>query len=235
VGERERQVVTKGVKATERRASTARGGVDTAWAMRAGNHDAGSFVQAVAKAFEKEPAGSLLLIDLDGFHDINVQAGRDAGDKVIRAVLAALKRWAETETWVLGRVGGDEFALYASGLTLEAAFLRAEKLRQELSAALTKAVPKGLRCGASIGVASAPRDAKTAGDLMKKADLALYAAKDQGGDTVALAPSDEMVLKSSYYTAPQLGRLKTLAERQKRKEAVLLREALDDLLRKHDR
>jgi len=44
-----------------------------------------------------------------------------------------------------------------------------------------------------------------------------------------------MVLKSSYYTTAQLGRLKSLAERQKKKEAVFLREALDDLLRKYDR
>ena len=64
---------------------------------------------------------------------------------------------------------------------------------------------------------------------------ALYAAKDQGGRSVALTPSDDMVLKSSYYSTAQLGRLKSLAERMKKKEAVLLREALDDLLRKHER
>lgn len=96
-------------------------------------------------------------------------------------------------------------------------------------------MPKGLPATASIGVAAAPRDAKTPSELMRKADLALYAAKDQGGNAVALAPGDEMVLKSSYYTAAQLGRLKSLAERQKKKESVLLREALDDLLRKYDR
>ena len=55
------------------------------------------------------------------------------------------------------------------------------------------------------------------------------------GDAVGLTPSDDMVLKSSYYSAAQLGRLKGLAERQKKKEAALLREALDDLLRKHER
>jgi hypothetical protein len=44
-----------------------------------------------------------------------------------------------------------------------------------------------------------------------------------------------MVLKSSYYSAAQLGRLKGLAERKKTKEAVLLREGLEDVLRKYDR
>ncbi len=197
--------------------------------------DAGSFNTVVAKAFEKEAAGAILLIDLDNFHQVNVQAGRETGDKVIRAAMAVLKKWADSDGWRVGRVGGDEFALFNAGLTLETAFLRAEKLRQELDIALAREAPKGLKTTASIGVAAAPRDAKTSSDLMKKADLALYAAKDQGADTVALAPGDEMVLKSSYYTAPQLGRLRSLAERQKKKESVLLREALDDLLRKYDR
>ncbi|TME41660.1 MAG: diguanylate cyclase, partial [Chloroflexi bacterium] len=88
---------------------------------------------------------------------------------------------------------------------------------------------------ASIGVASSPRDAKSPDDLMRKADLALYAAKDQGGGAVALTPGDDMILKSSYYSSAQLGRLRSLAERMKKKEAVLLREALDDLLHKHER
>jgi len=197
--------------------------------------DAGTFGMAVAKAFEKDAAGSLLLLDLDNFHGVNVNAGREAGDRVIRAAFAVLKKWVQEERWMLGRVGGDEFALYAPGTPLETAFLRADKLRQEVDAALAKAVPKGLKVTTSIGVASAPRDAKTSSDLMKKAGAALFAAKEQGSDTVALPPSDEMVLKSSYYTAAQLGRLKSLAERMKKKEAVLLREALDDVLHKYDR
>ncbi len=197
--------------------------------------DAGALGAVIAKAFEKEPNGALLLIDLDNFHQVNVQAGHDAGDKVIGAAMGVLKKWAETNGWRPGRVGGDEFGLFGPGVALETAFLKAEKLRQELDGAMAKELARGPLVTASIGVAAAPRDAKTSSDLMKKADLALYAAKDQGGDTVALAPGDEMVLKSSYYTAAQLGRLKALAERQKKKESVLLREALDDLLRKHDR
>src|SRR5205823_1878941 len=136
--------------------------------------------------------------------------------------------------WTLGRVGGDEFAILAPAVATEAAFLRADQIRRDLDAALAKSVQRG-QVTASIGVASSPRDAKSADDLMRKADLALYAAKDQGGRSVALTPSDDMVLKSSYYSTAQLGRLKSLAERMKKKEAVLLREALDDVLRKHER
>jgi diguanylate cyclase (GGDEF)-like protein len=195
--------------------------------------DATAFGATVTKALEKEPAGALLLVDLDNLFVVN-QAGHDKGDAAIGATIKVLKRWAEGG-WRPARIGGDEFALFSSGTALEAAFLQADKLRQELDTAIAKELPKGPPCTASVGVAAVPRDARTASELMRKADLALYAAKDSGGDTVALAPGADMVLKSSYYTTSQLGRLKALAERQKKKESVLLREALDELLRKYDR
>jgi diguanylate cyclase (GGDEF)-like protein len=177
---------------------------------------------------------SLLLLDLDGLHELNTAHGHDEGDRALNATVGALSRAAKAEGWTLGRIGGDEFALLAPKVATEGAFLRAETLRREVDAALAKAIQAG-SCTVSIGVASSPRDAKTPEDLMRKADLALYAAKDQGGSAVSLTPSDDMVLKSSYYSTAQLGRLKSLAERHKKKEAVLLREALDDLLRKHER
>ena len=65
--------------------------------------------------------------------------------------------------------------------------------------------------------------------------ISLYAAKEQGGNTVGLPPAEDMVLRSSYYSRAQLGRLRSLGDRLKKKEAVLLREALDDLLRKYER
>ena len=183
---------------------------------------------------EKGEPVSLLLLDLDGLHELNTTHGHAEGDRAIDATIGTLARAAKADGWSFGRVGGDEFALLAPGVATEAAFLRAEALRREVDGAIAKSVQHGSST-ASIGVASSPRDAKSPDDLMRKADLALYAAKDQGGGSVALTPSDDMVLKSSYYSTAQLGRLRSLAERVKKKEAVLLREALDDLLRKHER
>ena len=192
-------------------------------------------IKAVEEALGADGVVSVLQLDIDRFGEINDSLGRDAGDRVLATVTAGARAAAKSEGWTYLRLGGDEFALLAGSVGLEAAFLRAEQLRIELDRALAEELPAELRCTASIGVASLPRDAKTADELLRKADLALFAAKDQGGDAVALTPGDEMVLKSSYYTAAQLGRLKTLAERLGKKEAVLLRAALDDLLQRHDR
>jgi diguanylate cyclase (GGDEF)-like protein len=178
---------------------------------------------------------TLLLLDIDNLHELNTVHGREAGDRAINAAAGELSRAAKREGWTLGRIGGDEFALIAPGLTVEAAFLRADGLRRDIDASFAKVLAKGQRCAVSIGVANIPRDAKSPEDLMRKADLALYAAKEQGGNAVGLPPGEDMVLKSSYYSSAQLGRLRSLAERLKKKEAVLLREGLDDLLRKYER
>ena len=196
--------------------------------------DAPAFAAKAAALTAKDGTVSWLAIDLDHLHELNLTLGRDAGDRFIAAATKAIKTAAGRERWTLGRLGGDEFAVLLPGIPLEQAFLRADLLRGEIGHALEKAVPER-RCTASIGVANYPRDAKNADELKRKADLALYAAKEQGGGAVSLTPGENMVLRSSYYPAAQLGRLRSMAERQKKKEAVLLREALDDLIRKYDR
>ena len=193
------------------------------------------FRAAVREAVEAGENASVMQIDLDDFTTINVEAGREAGDRVLDAALAAGRAFAAESGWTWARTGGDEQSVLAPGMSLEAAFLAAERLRVALDEAIAAVVPEGFSCRTSVGVSNVPRDAKGADDLLRKADLALYSAKEQGGGRVGLTPGDEMVLKSSYYGVAQLGRLRALAERLKKKESVLLREALDDLLRKYDR
>jgi diguanylate cyclase len=195
----------------------------------------GELVEVVEKALAADGVASLLQIDIDRFSEVNDVLGRDAGDRVLSAALGFARAAAKADGWTYLRLGGDEFGLLAPSVPLESAFLRAERLRIELDDVLAQELTPEVVCTASIGVANLPRDAKTPEELLRKADLALFAAKDQGGDAVALTPGDEMVLKSSYYGATQLARLKALAEREQKKEAALLREALDDLLQKYDR
>lgn len=206
----------------------------TAAPANTGFLDASGFGRVAKQATDRDGTVSLLAIDLDDLHSLNLAVGRPAGDRFINGATGALAKAAAREKWAIGRIGGDEFTVLLPGVTLEQAFLKAEQLRTDIGETLKKAVPER-RCTASIGVANYPRDAKNSEELARKAGLALYAAKEQGGDAVSLTPGENMVLRSSYYATAQLGRLRTLAERMQKKEAVLLREALDDLLRKYDR
>jgi diguanylate cyclase (GGDEF)-like protein len=190
-------------------------------------------VDAAGAALEAHATTSLIQTDLDKFHELNLEAGREVGDRVLAAVVETIGVAASEDGWTAARIGGDEFALLAPGVPLEAAFLRGEQLRVALDEAIARELPDGVSCTASVGVVNVPRDAKKPEDLLRKAQVALHSAKEQGGGRVGLSPGEEMVLKSSYYGTAQLARLKTLAERAGKKESVLLREALDDLLRKY--
>jgi diguanylate cyclase len=200
-----------------------------------GVDSATSFREKLDAAVEKEEIVSLALIDLDNFKGLNDAHGHKAGDELLRAVGRSLLELTEDTRGFAGRLGGDEFAIALPGVTLENAFLRLERFRSELiaTAGIVPSVP-AYRVSLSVGLASYPRDVQSVGAMLSRADEALWVAKQSGRNSVALPPSEDMVLKSSHYTRAQVGRLKALAEKQGAKESTLLREALDDLLRKYD-
>jgi predicted signal transduction protein with EAL and GGDEF domain len=107
--------------------------------------------------------------------------------------------------------------------------LLAENLRREIEDRV-----KELNTSVSIGVANFPRDAKDYESLIRAASAALYTAKEAGRNRVTLPPVEEMVMKTCYYTAASVARLKQIASSRKKKESELLREALDNLLREYD-
>ena len=193
------------------------------------------FRERLDRAIDQEETISLALIDMDNFKTVNDTHGHKAGDVLLQALGRKLTEAAEELGGFAGRLGGDEFALALPGVQLENAFLRLERLRQEV-AAQEQIIPEvpDYRLGISVGLANHPRDVQSAADLISRADQALWSAKQAGRNAVALPPSEEMVLKTCHYTRAQVGRLKMLAERRSVKESTLLREALDDLLRKYD-
>jgi len=133
------------------------------------------------------------------------------------------------------RISGDEFAVVMADVPLEQAFLRMETLRREIEGATARfGLPNHQPVTVGIGVAQYPRDAKDASSLVDAATSALRYCKDIGSNQVILPLNDEMVMKSCYYPGSSVRRLKTLAERLGKKESLLLREALQDLLRKYE-
>jgi len=191
-----------------------------------------STLESILAGAEGAPV-SLALIDADHFARINDELGHAAGDAVLKAIAVEL---AKVPDAVALRYGGDEFVAIFPGIEREQAFLRLEKLREAITAISTlqvdgREIPA--RLSISVGVAACPIDGSSEAELMRKADGALYRAKLSGRNKVSLAYEERMAPKTSHFTLTQLERLAELAKDQGVGEAVLLREALDDLLVKY--
>ncbi len=122
---------------------------------------------------------ALLYIDIDGFKDINDRHGHQAGDELIREFacrLSSLVRSGDT----VARIGGDEFAVLACDV--EQPEWLDGLCRRIIEAASTPFEVAGLKVfvGASIGVVLAGEPDCRYGDLLRKADVALYKAKSEG-------------------------------------------------------
>jgi diguanylate cyclase (GGDEF)-like protein len=125
-------------------------------------------------------AFAVMLLDFDGFKAINDTLGHSAGDEVLRVIGARLAA-SVAGSAVVARLGGDEFAVLAPGCHDER---DARVLARQLLAAFDQPVVVGdarLHLGGSLGVALAPRHATDATDLMRAADVAMYAAKAGAG------------------------------------------------------
>lgn len=176
---------------------------------------------------------SLFLLDLDDFVGPNREYGRGCGDEIVKAVGRTL-RASCPETAALCRYGGDEFAAALPDTRLDDAFTLAEEVRRGIAALRYEECP-GVQLTASIGLASYPANGQNDVELMREADQALYTAKATGRNKVSLPLADSrMITKTSHYTATQLERLSRLAKTVGRNEASLLREGLDDLLKKYN-
>ncbi|MDQ0503657.1 putative bifunctional diguanylate cyclase/phosphodiesterase [Xanthobacter agilis] len=131
----------------------------------------------------------LLLIDLDGLKDVNDSLGHDAGDVALAETARRLQVLAGA-TGMVARLGGDEFVLL---LAAPAAMEEGRKLGLHILADLRRPVSyqgRQLSIKASVGVAACPEHDGSSGELMKDADLALYAAKQQGRNRLMIyAPS----------------------------------------------
>ncbi len=130
--------------------------------------------QVVADADSRHPA-ALLLLDLDGFKEVNDGLGHHAGDELLRQIGPRITPLlAEHE--MLARLGGDEFAVLLPDTGLDAAQARAEQIRAAIGDPF-RADGIRLHVGVSIGVATAPVPAASVQELLRCADVAMYAAK----------------------------------------------------------
>lgn len=141
---------------------------------------------ALALSNRQNAAFTVVFIDLDKFKEVNDTFGHETGDALLRLVAETLRAHMRVSD-IVGRFGGDEFALLLPGMDAAGALVYVDTLRHHLLAAMqTRNWPVTF----SMGVASyrhAPRDFDA---IIKQADALMYAAKDSGRDRIMQATFD---------------------------------------------
>jgi hemerythrin len=127
---------------------------------------------------------SCIMIDADGFKEVNDEFGHDAGDEVLRQLAWCLGESVRTDD-TLCRLGGDEFLVICSRTPLHGAMQMAEGIRRRVSELRVPVGPDKWRGSVSIGVAVCSDGMAGPDDLLKAADQGLYAAKRNGRNGVA--------------------------------------------------
>ena len=128
---------------------------------------------------------SVVIADLDHFKEINDTHGHATGDRVI-AGFAKILREATAEPHIVGRIGGEEFAVLLPGVDQGSARLFAEGVRNAYSYLPIEGIGAGWKLSASFGVASL-MPGERLNELLLRGDRALYQAKDAGRNCVRLA------------------------------------------------
>ncbi|QSD34566.1 EAL domain-containing protein [Pectobacterium brasiliense] len=130
-------------------------------------------------ALKNEPAVCIMMVDLDGFKDVNDSLGHSSGDNILVHVAKKIKATVRSGD-VVARMGGDEFALLFPGLSdKKVAGKIAEQIIHEISQAMV-IDDHQINISASIGAVLYPEYGLTVQDLLTSADLALYQAKSEG-------------------------------------------------------
>jgi diguanylate cyclase (GGDEF)-like protein len=122
---------------------------------------------------------SLVMFDLDHFKAINDNNGHHVGDRVLKACVRAVQdtlRKADS----IGRVGGEEFAILLPHTNREDAMVVAEKVREAIANVTVQGKQRLIPVSASFGIATLDRNACDIDELLRRADTAMYEAKQSG-------------------------------------------------------
>lgn len=140
-------------------------------------------IQDQARRYKRHYA--VMMLDVDHFKAINDTHGHGIGDEALKEVAATIKS-VTRESDVVGRIGGEEFAVLLPETKADSAMALAERLRQALADVVVP-VPQGeVTFTASIGVAECCNKGSSVEDAIARADKALYEAKEGGRDRVVL-------------------------------------------------
>ena len=145
--------------------------------------------QALRVAARAGSSLALLLLDLNGFKEINDTLGHHAGDRILQEVASRMRgllRGADT----VARLGGDEFAVVLPASDVDGALLAAQKILYEIEQPCV-IDRHALSVRASLGIACFPDHGRSTGTLLERADLAMYVAKSDGIGIAVYAPDQD--------------------------------------------
>ena len=163
-----------------------------------------AFYEALDRALRNRAPGrsmAVLVLDLDGFKDVNDSLGHHRGDELLSLVAPRLQLVMRDQDLV-ARVGGDEFGVLLENADAEAAGEVASRLRSAARGPYALA-GRTLVVGMSAGIAVWPQDGSDGSELLQRADTAMYAAKDER--------SGQSYFRPDYHRASQ-ARLESVAE-----------------------
>ena len=155
--------------------------------------------KSISQANRCEQALSFAMLDIDFFKNVNDTYGHEAGDKVLKAFAQNLKQQVRDYD-VIGRVGGEEFAVCMPNTIGEHAIFACDRIRQNTERLCIEAGNDGerLQITVSIGVTTGIGGEIEIESLMRTADSALYQAKAKGRNQVVMKPYVEELIESDY-------------------------------------
>lgn len=143
--------------------------------------------ERLSKRQAEEPQlAALLLFDLDHFKLVNDHFGHAIGDRVLQIFADAASNMIR-QSDVLGRLGGEEFAVVLHNVARERAMMIAERIRTAFAEAASVVDGRPVRCTVSVGMVMTDDAELNIAELLRQADQALYRAKERGRNRVEVA------------------------------------------------
>ncbi len=153
--------------------------------------------QEVKRSYRYGTHVSLLMLDIDYFKKVNDTYGHQAGDSVLAGVAGLIKNGLR-DTDLFARYGGEEFCLLAMAMDQAGAELLAERLRKKVESAEFVSGGNRLKVTVSIGVSAwLPEIKENFEELVRRADSALYSAKQEGRNRISSSPRTGSGLRST--------------------------------------
>jgi diguanylate cyclase (GGDEF)-like protein len=149
----------------------------------------GELAEEMARVTRYEAPLSVIALDIDHFKTINDTHGHGGGDEALRHFCAVTAQLLRTQD-VLGRIGGEEFAILLPDTAQAGAFALAERVRSQIELLPVQYGDAAIPMTVSCGVAERRHATDTRDDLLRRADDALYAAKRAGRNKVCTAAAE---------------------------------------------